>query len=496
MISLPWIVWGGVRIFAPDLFEEQSDLSKEKRNKNELDFKELLNSGEGLSLYIDDRVPFRGGLIKIYQEAESNTEKVYTDVMRKVVSVVTGKGTGQKEVVSLGDLIEDSSASDTEDFPDEDHEKISEGLNHEHKLAVADIVEPTCDSAGYIVYKCEECDHTEKTTTKPLGHDYMLIKESAASYETYGYKEYQCKRCGKLDLRDLEAKYVDTTYFAPQTVGNGTMVGRFNWMFYEVGKCLEYFTGANTLSAQELDKYASKVNRLKALCDERGITPVIMFMPNKEQVYPEYMPTLEIVNEYKRTKELTDYLTENTDVVCLYPLEELKAAEVFWPVYYRYDSHWNHMGAFVGAQAFYKALGMATTNPMFTNAPATEVTRKVLIALGGLSEESYPADIEYVPSYRENVTVEGFNPYADVCHTFSSSDNACKLVMLSDSYREMMSPYLVKDFSECVIAHRLYMDQVTEDIKNCNILFITAVERDDVSVMECIDKVISILETQ
>ena len=59
-----------------------------------------------------------------------------------------------------------------------------------------------------------------------------------------------------------------------------------------------------------------------------------------------------------------------------------------------------------------------------------------------------------------------------------------------------MTPYITKDFSECVIAHRNVTDSVAEDIKNCNILVIAAVEREDTSLFSCIDKVIAILEQQ
>jgi hypothetical protein len=65
MISLPWFIWAGVRIFAPEYYAEQSDVSKEKRNKNEFNFKELFKSGENLSLYVDVRVPFRGGMLEV-----------------------------------------------------------------------------------------------------------------------------------------------------------------------------------------------------------------------------------------------------------------------------------------------------------------------------------------------------------------------------------------------------------------------------------------------
>lgn len=494
MISLPWIVWGGVRIFAPDYFAEQSDLSKEKRNKNEFKLSDLIDSGEGLSSYIDDRVPFRGGFISIYQTYDGKTEKVYQDVMRSVISFFSGKGPERKEVGKLDSMFGgDSSGDGSSD--NEPSQEITEGKNHEHSLYVAEIEKPECEKSGYILYKCRECEYMQKDITPPKGHDLMLIKESEVSYDSYGYKAYICKECGKFEVKDLVSKYVDTTYMAPQIVG-GTLLGRDNWMYYADNNAMDYYTGINVLTEEQMKAYADKVNRLQELCNARGMSLVIMFMPNKEQVYPEYMPTMEVYNQYKRVQQLTDYLSANTYTSCLYPLEALKTAEIFWPVYYKYDSHWNHMGAFVGLQEMYKVLGIETTNPMLLGAPVCPTDRNDLLLLGGLSPDNYNTDSEFVPSYKDDIYVNGLDVHADICHTYSSSPNACKLVMLADSFREMMTPYITKDFSECVIAHRNVTDSVAEDIKNCNILVLAAVEREDTSLFNCIDKVIAILEQQ
>ena len=497
MICLPWLVWGGVRVFAPEVYAEQSDLSREKRTKNELDLKELLISGQNLSAFIDDRVPFRGGMIDIYQNAEGKTENVYRDLMRKVTAFFSGKGPEQKEVKIPGLISDGSEGISSDDTSPNEPGDVSQqpenGSDHEHSLSVVEQVEPDCENGGYILYKCDNCDYTYKEVLEPT-HNFIMIKESEASYESYGYKLYECMRCGRFKMEDFVSKYVDTTYMAPQTVG-GVMIGRFNWLFYAGEHNMDYFTGSNVLSDEEMAQYAELVNRLKSLCEARGIAPFIMFMPNKEQVYSEYMPTMEIVNDYKRTKRLTDYLNQHTTVDCQYPIDELKSADVYWPVYYKYDSHWNHMGAYVGLTPFYNLIGVETSNPWLLNLYPTDNVRTDLITFGGFSAENFPPDSEIMIDYHPEVYVEGLFPYQDVCHTYASGARYdVKVVVLSDSYREMMTPFMAKDFRELVSAHRDFTDQCAEDIKNCNILLITAVERDDKLAFECIKKVISILE--
>ena len=502
MISLPWFVWAGVRLFAPEVYAAETDISREKRSKNELNLKELVKSGENLSLYINDRVPFRGSMIDLYQSTEGKTEKAYQNIMRKLSTVFTGKGPEQKEVVDVGSMLgtpDDSSAdvsadeTDNNPAPEEDV-SATEGLDHEHSLTVIETVEPTCENAGYTLYKCDNCDYTYKDIVPPKGHDFVLIKETQASYESYGYKLYQCRVCAGFKMEDFEGKYVDTSYMAPRTVG-GTMLGRYNWLFYASDPDMKYYTGTNLLSDSKLAEYNALVKRLKEVCNARGIAPFIMFMPNKEQVYSEYMPTMEIADNYKRTQRLTDYLNANSGVDVIYPIEELKTADVYWQTYYKYDSHWNHMGAFIGLQKFYKYIGVATVNPWLLGPYTITADRADLIDIGGLSRENYPDDYEVMPNYHPEVNVEGLNQYADICHTYAgNAPYNCKLVVLSDSYREMMTPFMAKDFTDLVVAHRDFTDQCADDIRNCNILLITAVERDDELAFKCIEKVISILE--
>ena len=153
MISLPWLIWGGVRIFAPEYFAAQTDLSKEKRNRNELDFKELLKSGENLSLFIDDRVPFRRGMLDIYQNYEGKTEKAYQDAMRSISSLFSKNEKGQNNVVDYNSMFDDSKDISSSDASGNGEETPSQGLNHEHSLTAIDVVAPDCENPGYILYK-------------------------------------------------------------------------------------------------------------------------------------------------------------------------------------------------------------------------------------------------------------------------------------------------------------------------------------------------------
>lgn len=67
------------------------------------------------------------------------------------------------------------------------------GCKHEYRDQV---VEPTCDNAGYTQHTCTKCDDTYKDSeTAALGHSYVdTVNEESCTAE--GYTNHTCSRCG------------------------------------------------------------------------------------------------------------------------------------------------------------------------------------------------------------------------------------------------------------------------------------------------------------
>ena len=83
-----------------------------------------------------------------------------------------------------------------------------------------------------------------------------------------------------------------------------------------------------------------------------GIDFYILSIPNKSSVYPEYMPdTIERKDTTSRTDLLMKYLEENTDLNVVDAKPSLVKAKKKKPVYYKSDTHFNQIGAFVTVQA-------------------------------------------------------------------------------------------------------------------------------------------------
>lgn len=497
MISMPTLIWLGVKAFAPATAAAWDYDLGEKRTKATIEWDALWRSGTSIEEAYNDRVPFRSLGVSFYQSMEGKLEAPYEQRLQPALLALLYQKDAALETQAgpadfnsfFGEQAENQIVTEVVEESDE--------AGHQHIYETMERVEPTCTENGLEKLLCSECGTEVEQVLPALGHTEEVLQVVEASFENYGYTECHCSVCDSTYRKDLVNKLIDDSVLPPKVVGGTTILGRSGWLFYTGNDSVAYFKGTNLLSEEKMAEYLEKVNSLQDLCDQKGIQLCLMFMPNKEQVYDEYMPTYTIETDYKRTKRLVDYLNENGRTPVIYPLEELEAGDVYWQVYHKYDTHWNQAGAFIGTMALYKALGREVTNPLELSGKSTQVVLTDLQIMGGLDASKYPKDYEFCVDYKPEVTVTEGNSEEyrtkNVFRTKADCGNEDRLVLLGDSYRAMMIPYLRKDFASATVAHRDYLSSVENDVKNATILVVAAVERYDARVFPTIDRLIEIL---
>ncbi|MCR4695158.1 MAG: hypothetical protein K5773_07565 [Pseudobutyrivibrio sp.] len=406
----PWVLGGLTRLFAGDFYTKVSVVETEKRELTEIDWKNLLNTGESISGFIDDRIPFRYSFISLYKAGVDKLENVY----------------------QLG-----------------------------------------ADAIGQKFYKPE----TKMKSTQVM---------EEASKTVIGIIKGQ---------EEAEAAARDANYFALRTYQD-VIIARDGWLFLYGENEYDCFVGNNILTEEEKAHYADLVNQLYDLCQAKGKELYIYIAPNKSQVYYQYMPTVEIVNGYKREQQLYAYMQEYSKAPYIYPLLEEMTAANYYQVYYKYDSHWNHLGGLYGANALYQAMGIEQTEPAAWITGTADADKYELYTYMGIPDDKVTHDdLEYIVDYRPEVTVAGMeDPEAMIVHTESDGANNKRLCLIGDSFRVNMDPYLAKDFTNCTFVHRDYMSEVKPDIINSDVIVIEAVERYDYEAFNTVQRVINILK--
>lgn len=410
ILVFPWVGGGLLRVVAPDFYGKISNVETENREAATIDWGDLLNSGETVSSFIDDRIPFRYTLITWYKSLNDTVERQFD----KVETAIGNK------LYTPTNIVESADKGDT-------NKPIVPG--------------------------------EEVQTSEPV--------EEVAETDTY----------------------------FPLHVYQDVILARENWLFLYGENEIECYQGTNILSESEMASYAAKLNELQALCTAQGKELYIYIAPNKSQVYSQYMPTVDIANTYKREQQLHSYISENCSTPYLYPLTESLYAAGILQTYYKYDSHWNHIGALYGTNALYAAMGVEQTTPTQWITGTQDAEKYELYTYMGIPDDQiYHDDVEYTVDYRPEITVNGLDTEAMVCHTTSDGANQKKLCLIGDSFRVNMMPYISKDFTECTFVHRDYMSEIHSDIKNSDVIVIEAVERYDYEAFKTMQRVINVLK--
>lgn len=108
--------------------------------------------------------------------------------------------------------------------------------------------------------------------------------------------------------------------------------------------------------------------------------------------------TIARVNKESRGEQLSDYISENTDVVCVYPKEELIEAKNSsdTKIWYDTDSHCNQRGSFIAIQALFERIygTSASIDSVSFRVDATDYSGD-LVNMAGISDK-YKIDTVYV----------------------------------------------------------------------------------------------------
>lgn len=347
-------------------------------------------------------------------------------------------------------------------------------------------VAASCRQEGTRLYQCTVCGAQKTETIARLEHSYRVVRTQNASAERYGYTLSRCDVCGSGNLSNIIPKTTSTERLVPQYAGAG-MYGRYDWLFYNGDNSVGYYQGTNILSNAEMAGWRNTFESLKKVCDAKGIRLAIVVGPNKEQVYPEYMPYFQVATQEKRQDVFLKYMQANSSVNYIYPLSQMNTAKILYDVYYKQDTHWNAIGGFVAAMEVYRTLGMETTSILDIGVTEIQHSGGDLVAIMGAPSASYT---NYGVSYKSEISANvEFLPGSTVGATelrryTSNSPNGAKLVVLGDSFRHAMSDYFAKDFAKATIAHRndfgnAAVQSALKELSSGDVLVLVAVERYD-----------------
>ena len=517
VLILPPVSWAVLKLVCGDNSRVMERLDYDLGENRELaafpDDADIGSITSELEAYYNDHAPYRSALITINRRINSKLERAYTmNVQPVLVALADMTHTATKPDVS-GNEGSNEGQTDTENST-----RYAQGDNAGENGAIKDnIIENSADdqNGGNADVGKEESSTSGKNEHGSIsgGVDSEDMSGDTHSGQKPGNGENESgemsgnaggvNESGGTSENNGSADSSDKLPYFPAREMNGTIFGRDDWMFCSYDNSIAYYCGSNLMSEQQMKDKLSLMQKLQNICDSRGVQLQFMIAPNKEQVYSEYMPTYTIENSYKRVPGFIDYVKRNSSVKIIYPIDELRAAKSTMSTYYKYDTHWNHYGSFIATQALYKDMGLDYVSPDSVNYSEGSCIWGLVIT-AGLSWKDYERDYDHIPDY--NPEIELFNTDGEIDHihteksavyrTDSTASNQSRFVMVGDSFRLYMMPYLERDFQHVSIAHRDNIHDIEDDIRQADILVVECVERLDDSLNGTILQLIDILENK
>lgn len=261
------------------------------------------------------------------------------------------------------------------------------------------------------------------------------------------------------------------------------ILGKQDWLFYtgEPGEDpIADYQGTNIFSEEEMLSIKTNIEKAEAYFENRGIEFILLVAPNKEQVYDEYMSdAYKVKDGNKRYDRIVEYLKGNSQVPIINPKAELIAEKENQQVYYKYDSHWNKLGGFIGSQQLIEGLTGKRSYLKEQAISVLEQPQEDLIHLTNLPQY-FIDDHEYlINDYKTSVNVKTLKESPDgylKVYQSNAEDNRT-VFFLRDSFGEAIYPYLPKVFQNVTFLHRnaYHINYVNE--ANPNIVVYEVVER-------------------
>jgi hypothetical protein len=282
-----------------------------------------------------------------------------------------------------------------------------------------------------------------------------IINLYPREYETYindnfGLKSFLVWLNSYIDVKVLKSSPIDRVALGKEGWLYATKEGKLNM--------IDIYRGMIFFSDEELLRIKNNLVEQNEWLKERDIPFVLLIAPNKETVYPEYLPdSIKKVQEKGRLDQLISYLKANTNINIIDGREVLLNNKGVGRLYYKTDSHWNELGAYYGHKAIMDQVGKSFPKLKSTELNDYNIVTEVKSEGGDLARMlSLPKNFN-----EENILLKPKKPSrAKVVNhpyvlnqglvTEVKDETLPRMLMYRDSFTINMQPFLSEYFSTAV----------------------------------------------
>jgi hypothetical protein len=261
------------------------------------------------------------------------------------------------------------------------------------------------------------------------------------------------------------------------THNDKVLVGKDGWLFLSerTGPGFNRERGFGSRFAQEeLVAWQTLFEKRHAFLKARGIPYVVTFAPDKQTIYPEYMPDGLVTPGPSRLDQLVEHLKKvNSPVVLVDMRKAIIDAKPTRELYFKRDTHWNDWGAWAGYEEIMKAVraqlperDLGTQSLSEYKEISAGMRRGGCVGLLGMAEwdEEWFA-ITRPPGFSNKIETEDEKDTERGERWERPGTNQPKILFLRDSFGTLLLPKLYPHFGHmyATFADRMRADVVERE---------------------------------
>lgn len=206
-------------------------------------------------------------------------------------------------------------------------------------------------------------------------------------------------------------------------------------------------------SENQLNSLHSVFSQISFAADQFGSKLALIVGPNKESIYPEFLPSSLTPSSKRYSDFIFDKLRPIPGLTLYDPTEDLiKTKKKEGLLYWRTDTHWNRKGAFLAFRGLLKILNIPTENIEFKNAAPH---RGDLISISKLNDfpvyegDNWDPVWPNTPSWAATPVTGNSNPsFQEEIVKNENAPSKITVWVTGDSFTNAMRPYFNSTFKE------------------------------------------------
>jgi alginate O-acetyltransferase complex protein AlgJ len=271
-------------------------------------------------------------------------------------------------------------------------------------------------------------------------------------------------------------------YIFPQVV-----IGRNNWLFYSSQHTIDFYQKVLPFNQEQLENIRQNLEVTQAWLSARNILMVVVIAPEKDVIYPEYLPeSIPVIGKLSQVDQLLDYMSEKSDVRILDLRPAVFERKKTSQTYYMSDTHWNRVGCHAGYEEIMREI--ARKYPNLRPYPLTEYESTTNLIQDDLwrfigqvnNLEIDPYYIEQKSPIRAQLVASDNGYWSEMT---VNDPSLPRLVMFRDSFGFCLIPFLAEHFSDSLFqwawapTTNIVIDQEMIEQYNPDIVIIELVDR-------------------